>query len=152
VLGVADVWVCAAREEMFDAGDARVLRRDAQRLTTPHLVVGVDRGSRCEQLIDGSQALMVGGHHERADARLRGRVGTQPPGDIARRGGLLDAVYAGTGRDQDVEHVGRAEHCGVQQRRAAGNAAGVVGRSPLEIGTGGDQDLRDLGVAVAGGS
>src|SRR3954454_16170862 len=84
----------AAREQVGDARLAFVLARDPHRLATPNGVGRVDRGARGEQLVDHAEALVVGGHDERADARLGGhderadarlerRLGRQPVAQIA---------------------------------------------------------------------
>jgi hypothetical protein len=60
-------------EQPADAGGPAVVHRDAQRLASPRLVDSVDRGAGGDELVDDRQALVVGGHHQGADAGLERR-------------------------------------------------------------------------------
>jgi hypothetical protein len=75
----------------------------------------------------------------------------RPAGHISCGGGHLEAADAGSGGDQDVHDVGHAEHRSMLQRGGAGHAAGVGCGDSVDVSSGLDQYLGDLGVAVAGG-
>lgn len=150
VRGVAMVWVRAVREQAADARRPASFGSDAGGLPPIVLVLGVDRRSGCDELIDDGEALVVGGHHECSSPCLQRGLGRQPASHIACCRRLFDAVDAGPGVHQEIEDIGHAEHGCVQESRPTENAACIWRGPGLETCTGLDQHPCHIGVAVAG--
>ncbi len=93
---------------------------------------------------------MLGGHPQRGHPLgLRG-LGGEQGGDVASCRGLNEV--SGAGCEQNLYDVGHPEHCCVPQRGASGNATSTNRRGSGQVGSRFEEDLRDLGIAVAGGS
>lgn len=154
--GVAEAGVGTVGEQPADAGGAAVACRCVQRQPSPFGVGLVDRGSGLNEPVDDVQPLVIGGEHQRPDPALQREPVQRRAGDVAGCGGHLQAVDPGPGGDQDIHHLGHAEHrrvlqCGAVGHAVVGHAAGVGCGDGLDVGSGVDEHSGDFGVAVAGG-
>jgi hypothetical protein len=101
-----------------------------------------------EQAADGVRAAVLGGDPQRVPAPDRVGLVDGVPAAIrasmtssrwwsaATTRARVRSVGVASGSDQHIEHVGHAEHRGVQQRAAAGDAVGIRCGEGVHVGAG----------------